>query len=163
MKVVRIGDALLQQGIISQAQLDAAIEYQSKFGGRLGDIIAEMHGVDRELILQISEQSPGKGRLGEMLVQTGQISQEQLNQALKFQKRVEEFWAIFCSHCDSLNRINSIGQSPHKIILAGLARNFFRKRKKVTGIDSVPTTRLSLTKILIVIWLLSVIFCHLIR
>jgi Glycosyltransferases, probably involved in cell wall biogenesis len=87
MKAVRIGDSLLQKGIITQPQLDAAIEYQSKFGGRLGDIIAEMHGVDREIILQITEQAPIKGRLGEMLVQTGQISQEQLDRALDFQQK----------------------------------------------------------------------------
>nr|WP_130616276.1 glycosyltransferase family 2 protein [Cohnella abietis] len=87
MKVLRIGDVLLEEGVITEAQLQEAIDYQTKLGGRLGDIIAELHGVDRDLIQRITQQVPVKGRLGDMLVSTGQISQEQLDHALAFQQK----------------------------------------------------------------------------
>lgn len=87
MKPVRIGDALLSEGLITNEQLQEAIDYQTRFGGRLGDIIMKLEGVDREAIQLFTQQLPSKGRLGEMLVNTGQITQEQLDQALLFQQK----------------------------------------------------------------------------
>ncbi|GGH23911.1 glycosyltransferase family 2 protein [Paenibacillus segetis] len=87
MKAIRIGDALLSEGLITSQQLQDAIDYQSKFGGRLGDIIADLYGVSREEIHRVTKQLSGKGRLGEMLVETGQITQEQLDRALAFQQK----------------------------------------------------------------------------
>ncbi|MEK3750879.1 glycosyltransferase family 2 protein [Paenibacillus sp. FSL E2-8871] len=87
MKPVRIGDALLREGLITNEQLQEAIDYQTRFGGRLGDIIMKLEGVDREAIQLFTQQLPSKGRLGEMLVNTGQITQEQLDQALLFQQK----------------------------------------------------------------------------
>jgi len=87
MKAVRIGDALLQAGLITEKQLQEAVEYQTKYGGRLGDIIVELTGIEREQVRAITDQVPVKGRLGEMLVNTGQISQEQLDRALAFQQK----------------------------------------------------------------------------
>lgn len=87
MCAVRLGDALLERGIVTQEQLQKAVDYQKKYGGRLGDIVADMNGVDREIIQRITQQAPGKGRLGEMLVETGQITQEQLDRALAFQRK----------------------------------------------------------------------------
>lgn len=87
MKTVRIGDALLKKGLITSDQLQEAVDYQTKSGGRLGDIIMELDGVDREAIQLFTKQVPSKGRLGEMLVNTGQITQQQLDQALAFQQK----------------------------------------------------------------------------
>lgn len=87
MKAIRIGDALLQEGLITQEKLQEAVDYQSRHGGRLGDIIAELNFVDRNAIQRITGQVPVKGRLGEMLVDTGQITQEQLDRALAFQQK----------------------------------------------------------------------------
>ncbi len=87
MKPLRIGDVLLQEEIITEEQLQEAIEYQQKSGGRLGDIIMKLHGIDHETIQTLTQKLPEKGRLGEMLVAEGQITQAQLDQALSFQKK----------------------------------------------------------------------------
>ncbi|MFF2484274.1 glycosyltransferase family 2 protein [Paenibacillus sp. NPDC058071] len=87
MKPVRLGDALLEQNIVTADQLRTAIEYQQKYGGRLGDIVVKMYGIDRDRINRITLSTPEKGRLGEMLVETGQITQEQLDNALAFQRK----------------------------------------------------------------------------
>ncbi len=87
MKPLRIGDVLLQEGIITEEQLQEAIEYQQKSGGRLGDIIMKLHGIDHETIQTLTQKLPEKGRLGEMLVAEGRITQAQLDQALSFQKK----------------------------------------------------------------------------
>ncbi|QJD86027.1 glycosyltransferase family 2 protein [Cohnella herbarum] len=87
MKAVRIGDALLKEGLITGNQLQAAIEYQTKYGGRLGDIIAELFGLDRDTIQRVTQKVASKGRLGEFLVQTNEITQDQLDQALAFQQK----------------------------------------------------------------------------
>ncbi|MCR8643477.1 glycosyltransferase [Paenibacillus sp. N1-5-1-14] len=86
MKSQRIGEALIDHGIITSEQLDEAINYQTKNGGRLGEIVIELFGINRDFIHQITQTAPQKVRLGEMLVNTGQITQEQLNRALQFQQ-----------------------------------------------------------------------------
>ncbi|SFT20754.1 Glycosyltransferase, catalytic subunit of cellulose synthase and poly-beta-1,6-N-acetylglucosamine synthase [Paenibacillus sp. BC26] len=87
MQAIRLGDALLKEGLITEAELQAAVDYQTKFGGRIGDIIAELFHLDRELIQWVTKKIASKGRLGEMLVQTGEITQEQLDGALAFQQK----------------------------------------------------------------------------
>ncbi|WP_375295545.1 MULTISPECIES: glycosyltransferase family 2 protein [Paenibacillus] len=83
----RLGDLLVNEGLVSEEQLQEAMERQRKYGGRLGDIIAEMGFTDRARIGAIMNRQAQKGRLGEMLVETGAISQEQLQKALEFQNK----------------------------------------------------------------------------
>ncbi|WP_282939559.1 glycosyltransferase family 2 protein [Paenibacillus sp. RC67] len=84
---MRLGDLLVEERLITEQQLAAAVEEQRKLGGRLGDIVAEMGFAQKEQIAAIMNRQSHKGRLGDMLVETGAITQEQLNQALDFQRK----------------------------------------------------------------------------
>ncbi|QJC50413.1 glycosyltransferase [Paenibacillus albicereus] len=84
---VRIGDLLLQQELITEEQLQQAIEHQRRYGGRLGDILAAQAGIPAADIERLTERSRQKGRLGEMLVDAGAIMPEQLERALEFQQK----------------------------------------------------------------------------
>ncbi|NLI79657.1 MAG: type IV-A pilus assembly ATPase PilB [Candidatus Riflebacteria bacterium] len=50
---VRLGDALLQDGLITEEQLRQALELQKKHGKRLGTILVEMHLVTENEIAQV--------------------------------------------------------------------------------------------------------------
>lgn len=84
---VRLGDMLLQKGLIVQQQLEEAIAYQQQFGGRLGDILVELGSISPEKLSDAISQQPGKGKLGDILVQMGLLTQEQLSQVLTFQQK----------------------------------------------------------------------------
>ncbi|WP_240414775.1 glycosyltransferase family 2 protein [Paenibacillus periandrae] len=84
---LRLGDLLVAEGLISQAQLNQAMERQKSFGGRLGDLVVEMGFTKKDLVTAIINQQSQKGRLGDMLVETGAITQHQLNEALGIQRK----------------------------------------------------------------------------
>ncbi|MFD0680586.1 MULTISPECIES: glycosyltransferase family 2 protein [unclassified Paenibacillus] len=84
---LRMGDLMVAEGLVTQAQLEQAMEHQKKFGGRLGDIVSEMGFVEKGRVSALLDGQSQKGRLGDMLVNTGAIEQEQLNQALEFQRK----------------------------------------------------------------------------
>ncbi|MCR8632576.1 glycosyltransferase family 2 protein [Paenibacillus radicis (ex Xue et al. 2023)] len=84
---MRMGDLMVAEGLVTQAQLEEAMEHQKKFGGRLGDIVSEMGFVDKRRVSDLLDGKTQKGRLGDMLVNTGAIKQEELNQALEFQRK----------------------------------------------------------------------------
>ncbi|TNJ66833.1 glycosyltransferase [Paenibacillus hemerocallicola] len=86
-KPLRLGDRLVEEGIITVDQLNEAMDRQRRIGGRLGDWIVEMGHATKQQIEALSSQPVGKGRLGEMLVEAGAITKEQLNEALEFQRR----------------------------------------------------------------------------
>jgi len=44
---MRIGDILIQKGYITKEQLEEALQYQSKYGGRLGWILASLGYINR--------------------------------------------------------------------------------------------------------------------
>ncbi|MBB6669856.1 glycosyltransferase family 2 protein [Cohnella nanjingensis] len=83
----RLGDRLVDERILSQAQLDSAMARQRDYGGRLGDILIDMGFATAEQLLPFLNEQPSKGRLGDMLVASGYISQEQLDKALSFQQK----------------------------------------------------------------------------
>lgn len=83
----RLGDQLVSDGHLTQEQLDEAIARQQEFGGRLGDILLEMKFVSAETLIPYISNQPQKARLGDMLLQSGLITQDQLNKALAFQKK----------------------------------------------------------------------------
>lgn len=83
----RLGDQLVENGMITRDQLTDAIRNQKRYGGRLGDILVEMGFITAE---QLQEQVGGdesKERLGDMLVRSGYILPEQLERALEFQAK----------------------------------------------------------------------------
>ncbi|MBI3039072.1 type IV-A pilus assembly ATPase PilB [bacterium] len=52
-KKLRLGDALIQEGLINEEQLQQALSLQKKSGKRLGTILVEMHLVTENDIVQI--------------------------------------------------------------------------------------------------------------
>ncbi len=82
----RMGDMLIDDGKITQDQLQTAIARQRRYGGRLGDILIDMGFIQPEdLNPYLGNQD--KGRLGDILVSSGKITQEQLDKALAFQQK----------------------------------------------------------------------------
>ncbi len=83
----KLGDQLLDNGIINNMQLQLAIERQQAYGGRLGDILIELGFVTAEQLLPYVGNAVQKARLGDLLVQSGYITQVQLDKALAFQRK----------------------------------------------------------------------------
>ena len=52
-KKLRLGDALIQEGLINEEQLQQALALQKKSGKRLGTVLVEMHLVTEQDIVQI--------------------------------------------------------------------------------------------------------------
>ena len=50
-KKIRIGDLLVEAGAITQEELDMALEKQKEEGGRLGNVIMEMGFISQELLM----------------------------------------------------------------------------------------------------------------
>lgn len=48
MALIKLGDLLLQEGIISQAELEEALKYQVIFGGKIGTNLIEMGALEEE-------------------------------------------------------------------------------------------------------------------
>jgi len=82
-----LGEKLREAGLISDEQLEAAIERQQQYGGRLGDILVELGFITAKQLEPFVTKPAGKMRLGEMLVSGGYITQHQLEKALAFQKK----------------------------------------------------------------------------
>ena len=83
----RMGDRLVAEGLLTQAQLDTVIARQKQFGGRLGDIMIDLGFVTADQLKPYLQTPSEKGRLGDLLVEMKYITQEQLNKALAFQKQ----------------------------------------------------------------------------
>lgn len=83
----RLGDRLIQQRIVTQEQLDLAMERQQRIGGRLGEIIVDMGFATRTELEPVISNTPRKGRLGEMLTEAQAITPDQLKQALDYQTK----------------------------------------------------------------------------
>ena len=95
-----LGQILLKATVISKPQLEAALALQKEHGGFLGDIIVEMHAINPETLdayLSIQqtmrEAAEAEGhddsplRLGDILVDSRLITQNQLTLALNHQKK----------------------------------------------------------------------------
>nr|WP_246628009.1 glycosyltransferase family 2 protein [Paenibacillus oenotherae] len=84
---LRMGDSLVNAGIITAAQLETAMTAQKQFGGRLGDILIDMGFATDEQVSRLMSDQPDKGRLGDQLVEARLITENQLRQALQFQQQ----------------------------------------------------------------------------
>ena len=95
-----LGQILLKAAVVTKAQLDDALKIQHEKGGFLGDIIVDMKVLSSETLsayLDIQQtmkeeaEAEGRGdehvRIGELLLNSGMISQAQLDAALDFQVR----------------------------------------------------------------------------
>jgi hypothetical protein len=55
---VRLGDILIARGLVSQKDVQRAVEYQSRAGGRLGDILVAMRAVSHETLEAVLHDAP---------------------------------------------------------------------------------------------------------
>ncbi|MFC0331647.1 glycosyltransferase family 2 protein [Paenibacillus sepulcri] len=83
--VLRMGDQLVHDGLISAAQLQAAMASQRSHGGRLGDILIDMGFIAEAQLQQTFHEQPRKGKLGDLLIEAGLVTPENLEKALAFQ------------------------------------------------------------------------------
>ncbi|MBF0369466.1 MAG: Flp pilus assembly complex ATPase component TadA [Magnetococcales bacterium] len=86
-KKARLGDLLVQNGIITNDQLVQALGHQKKSGKKLGEALVELELVTDKKLQGFLAQQRKKVRIGDQLVDHGLISEEQLKKALSEQKR----------------------------------------------------------------------------
>jgi hypothetical protein len=92
-----LGELLVQSGHISAEQLDRVVAEQQRSGEKLGEVFQrlgilterQLHGL---LVFQRNQNNADVSplRLGELLVSTGHIAREQLNDALLIQKKSDK-------------------------------------------------------------------------
>src|SRR5512134_3326451 len=90
-----LGDLLIKARRITQAQIDYALMEQRRTGEKLGETLVRLgfireHELNAVLTFQRNQggdvSTPGKLRLGELLVATGQLTRRQLEDVLERQK-----------------------------------------------------------------------------
>jgi len=87
-KSKQIGQILFERGIVTQKQLDQALEIQLKEGGLLGQIFVKLGFVTQEQIEEsVFEQNSSTQKLENALVEMGMLSSEQLQKILETQKK----------------------------------------------------------------------------
>ena len=84
---LRLGDVLLEKKWISEQNLKEALAYQKEHGGLLGNILVDHGWVDEAKIQEATQLLPQKGKLGELLMELGVLTEDQLNAALSFQEK----------------------------------------------------------------------------
>jgi serine/threonine protein kinase len=85
----RLGELLLAEGVISPTQLRAALQEQARdwTDTPLGHILVNRGWVSRQQLLSLLEKRKRKYRLGDLLVETNSITEDQLAFALREQQR----------------------------------------------------------------------------
>ncbi|NVL90720.1 MAG: Flp pilus assembly complex ATPase component TadA [Desulfobacterales bacterium] len=85
---LRVGDLLVQEGIITQEQLNQALLVQKdqEVYKPLGEVCVELKFLSKTQLNQTLSKHKKRIRLGELLVNIGLITQEQLQEALEQQK-----------------------------------------------------------------------------
>jgi type IV pilus assembly protein PilB len=85
---IRLGRALVIEGILTQNQLRYALQVQqdSIERKRLGDILLDLGYVTKRQLREVTRKYGHRVQIGALLVESGAITREQLNQALEDQK-----------------------------------------------------------------------------
>lgn len=100
----QLGDFLLDAGFVEKNDLEIAFKKQEKEGDTLGHILADMHAIEQDELdaalsvkdnltstSKLIEVAAGsRGYIGELLMQTGRISSEQLKPILDEQDKSDE-------------------------------------------------------------------------
>jgi hypothetical protein len=94
-----LGKLLLTSGMITQEQLEQALELQQQTGERIGEVFVRLGILDapvRDDALRTQQQQQKTGpvpaaiKIGEILVASGHLTQEQLQQSLQLQKNSDK-------------------------------------------------------------------------
>lgn len=89
-KRMKIGEILLSQGYITEDQLEQSLEEQKRTGISLGTVLVNMGAISEEdltAVLGTQIALSQRKRIGEILIDQGIITPQQLDQALAEQKR----------------------------------------------------------------------------
>lgn len=87
MSGIRLGDILLENEIISPIQLAEGLQIQKEERKRIGDILVNLNFVDRKELRTIITEHKKRIPLGDYLLEQGLITQDDLDFALRQQKR----------------------------------------------------------------------------
>ena len=89
----RIGELLVERGVISQSDLDKALENQQI---QLGEILLKRHYITQEHLAEaLMKQMSTKEPLGHILLREGWVTAPEIEQALKEQQwRRNGFWFL---------------------------------------------------------------------
>ncbi len=84
----RLGELLVQEGLVTEEQLDAALQEQRERGAYvpLGQILVAWKLVTPRQLTLLLDRAEKRPRLGELLLRHGAITQEKLDEALRQQK-----------------------------------------------------------------------------
>ena len=83
----KLGDILVEAGVITEDDLSRALHYQETRDVRLGEALVALELLTSEDLEEILNNQQRKLRMGDLLVKAGKISPEQLKQVLEEQKR----------------------------------------------------------------------------
>ncbi|MBU3197711.1 glycosyltransferase [Clostridium estertheticum] len=84
---VRLGEILVENGWISEYDLNKALDYQKMYGGLLGNILIDFGWAEESKVLEAIKLIHSKGKIGELLIGLGILTVEQLDTALEFQQK----------------------------------------------------------------------------
>jgi len=94
---MKVGDILIDEGIITVKTLERTLEKQKRTGGKIGEVLKAMGIItETELISALNKQSSPfsdvtkRLKLGDALVDSGVISRKTLEKALDIQKRKKQ-------------------------------------------------------------------------
>ncbi|APC41919.1 glycosyltransferase family 2 protein [Clostridium estertheticum] len=84
---VRLGEILVENGWISEYDLNKALDYQKMYGGLLGNILIDFGWAEESKVVEAIKLIHSKGKIGELLIDLGILTVEQLDSALEFQQK----------------------------------------------------------------------------
>ncbi len=82
----RIGDVLVDHGLITESQLQEALKLQRERGQRIGEVILAQGWITASEFYSALTDHFRKGRIGDLLVERGLLSEERLMEALQLQR-----------------------------------------------------------------------------
>ena len=87
---IPLGEALVRQGVITQSELDRALKIQnSRENEYLGEILHKYFGVAQRKINETLDYLNKRKKIGDVLIDLGLITPEELKRALKEQKTIQ--------------------------------------------------------------------------
>ncbi|MFP6616542.1 MAG: GspE/PulE family protein [Candidatus Hydrogenedentota bacterium] len=83
----RLGDILLENDVITDLQLAEGLQVQKEEKKRIGDVLVDLKIIDRNRLRDVITEFKKRIPLGDYLLEKGLISQDDLEYALRLQKR----------------------------------------------------------------------------
>lgn len=137
----RIGEYLIEKGLIAKKQLNQALAQQKKDDKLLGKILLDLGYISQDKLVQALIDKSNKPRLGQWLVSRGLLSSANLKIALNFQSRGRRIGEILveCGYItrEKLNEAIEIYNKRESLESVLLSEGFITN-EKLTSIKSDP-------------------------